>query len=105
MQTPMEAAHSIAEKEPMTQAQRQQVAQFPRTAIVTLLLVAAMAVGIVSGIALSGTSLFGGLADDDAGYTIDPAVLLSGLEWEREREQQRMFGDTIPPGWFQNAGN
>ena len=83
----------------MTQAQQAQPFATPRMALMTMLLVGALAIGIVSGLALGGSSLVSGLGDEGA-TRIDPAVLLSGIEWE----QQRMFGDTIPAAWFQARG-
>jgi hypothetical protein len=86
----------------MTQAQ--QVLQAPRMAMVSLLLVAALAVGIVSGLALAGTSLFDGIGSDEGPRHLRPEVQRSGVEWELQRDQQRMFGATIPPGWFERSG-
>jgi hypothetical protein len=65
-----------------------------------MLMVGVLVIGMVSGIALAGTSLLDGLGRDDGVSHVTPAVLLSGLQWEHQREQQRMFGDEIPPGWF-----
>jgi hypothetical protein len=81
--------------------QLQQTLNAPRVAIAGMLMVGVLVIGMVSGIALAGTSLLGGLGRDDGVRHVTPAVLLSGLHWERQREQQRMFGDEIPPGWFQ----
>lgn len=88
----------------MTQAQQAQPFATPRVALMTMLLVGALAIGIVSGLALGGSSLVSGLGGDEGATRIDPAVLLSGIEWEQQREQQRMFGDTIPAAWFQARG-
>lgn len=83
----------------MTQAQT--TFQTPRLALAAMLLAAAMAIGLVSGIVLAGTPLLGGLGGERSS-AIDPAVLLSGNQWERQREQQ-MFGTEIPSSWFTRA--
>ena len=82
--------------------QLQQTLNAPRVAITGMLMVSVLVIGMVSGIALAGTSLFNGLGSDDSVSHVTPAVLLSGLQWERQREQQRMFGDQVPPSWFQD---
>ncbi|HET8776094.1 MAG TPA: hypothetical protein VFN76_00405 [Candidatus Limnocylindria bacterium] len=82
--------------------QLQQTFTTPRVAITGMLMVSVLVIGMVSGIALAGSSLLGGLGRDHRVSHLTPAVLLSGLQWERQREQQRMFGDDIPPGWFQD---
>jgi hypothetical protein len=80
--------------------QLQQTINAPRVAVAGMLMVGVLVIGMVSGIALAGTSLLDGLGRDDRVSHVTPAVLLSGLQWEHQREQQRMFGDEIPPGWF-----
>jgi hypothetical protein len=88
----------------MTQAQ--QTLQAPRVALMSVVLAGTLFIGIVSGIAVAGTSLLGGLGTDSPRISnVTPAVLLSGLQWERQREQQRMFGDTIPAAWFQDSAS
>ena len=82
--------------------QLQQTLNAPRVAITGMLMVSVLVIGMVSGIALAGTSLFNGLGSDDRVSHVTPAVLLSGLQWERQRKQQQMFGDQVPPGWFQD---
>ncbi|HJP71675.1 MAG TPA: hypothetical protein VJ975_08155 [Candidatus Limnocylindria bacterium] len=82
--------------------QLQQTFTTPRVAIAGMLMVSVLVIGMVSGIVLAGSSLFGGLGRDERVSHITPAVLLSGLQWERQREQQRMFGDEIPPSWLQH---
>jgi hypothetical protein len=81
--------------------QLQQTINAPRVAIAGMLMVGVLVIGMVSGIALAGTSLFSGFGSDDQVSHITPAVLLSGLQWEGQREQQRLFGDEIPATWFQ----
>jgi hypothetical protein len=81
--------------------QLQQTINAPRVAIAGMLMVGVLVIGMVSGIAPAGTPLFSGFGSDDQVSHITPAVLLSGLQWEGQREQQRMFGDEIPATWFQ----
>jgi hypothetical protein len=81
--------------------QLQQTINAPRVAISGMLMVGVLVIGMLSGIALAGTSLLSGFGNDDQVSHITPAVLLSGLQWEGQREQQRMFGEEIPPTWFQ----
>lgn len=81
--------------------QLQQTFNAPRVAIAGMLMVGVLVIGMVSGIALAGTSLFSGLGRDDSVSHVTPAVVLSGLQWQRQQAQQRMFGDEIPPTWFQ----
>jgi hypothetical protein len=81
--------------------QLQQTINAPRVAIAGMLMVGVLVIGMVSGIALAGTSLFSGLGRDEGVSHVTPAVVLSGLQWERQREQQQLFGDEIPSTWFQ----
>jgi hypothetical protein len=81
--------------------QLQQTINAPRVAVAGMLMVGVLVIGMLSGIALAGTSLLSGFGSDDHVSHITPAVLLSGLQWEGQREQQRMFGEEIPPTWFQ----
>jgi hypothetical protein len=60
--------------------QLQQTINAPRVAVAGMLMVGVLVIGMVSGIALAGTSLLDGLGRDDRVSHVTPAVLLSGLQ-------------------------